>query len=98
MRENDPEARAFYEVECAKARWSVRELERQVASLLFQRLAKSRDKKGLLALAEKGHEVHRPEDLVKDRYVLEFTGLPEAAQWQESDLEQALITLAKFSA
>jgi predicted nuclease of restriction endonuclease-like (RecB) superfamily len=91
MRVDKPEARSFYEVECSKARWSVRELERQVGSLLYERLALSRDKEGLLALAEQGHEVQKPEDLVKDPYVLEFTGLPEATRWQEGDLEAALI-------
>lgn len=91
LRVNDDSARLFYEAECAKARWSVKELERQIASLLFERLARSRDKEGVLALARQGHEVSRPEDLLKDPYILEFTGLPEAARWQESDLENALI-------
>jgi predicted nuclease of restriction endonuclease-like (RecB) superfamily len=91
MRIADTVKRNFYEVECSRARWSVRELERQISSLLFERLAKSRDKKGLMALANKGNEVFRPEELIKDPYVLEFTGLPEATIWQESDLEQALI-------
>jgi len=91
MRVTSPEARSFYEVECAKAGWSVRELERQIGSLLFQRLARSRDKEGLLALVREGHDVHQPSDLVKDPYVLEFVGLPESARWQESDLENALI-------
>jgi predicted nuclease of restriction endonuclease-like (RecB) superfamily len=91
MRIGQPEARGFYEAECSRARWSVRELERQLSSLLYERLAMSRDKEGLLALAEQGHEVERPEDLIKDPYILEFTGLPEAARWQESDLEGALI-------
>src|SRR5207253_5639890 len=70
---------------------SVRQLERQINSFLYERLAKSRDKEGLLSLAEQGQEAHTPEAFVKDRYVLEFTGLPEAASWQESDLESALI-------
>jgi predicted nuclease of restriction endonuclease-like (RecB) superfamily len=91
MRVNKSEARSFYEVECRKSRWSVRELERQVGSLLYERLALPRDKEGLLALAEQGHEVQKPEDLIKDPYVLEFTGLPETARWQEGDLEAALI-------
>ena len=91
MRIEDAMKRMFYEVECAKARWSVRELERQISSLLFERLARSRDKKGVMALAQKGYDVFEPEDLIKDPYVLEFTGLPEASVWQESDLEQALI-------
>lgn len=97
MRVSRSEARSFYEVECIKAGWSVRELERQIASLLFDRLARSRDKKGLLALARKGHEVFQIEDIIKDPYVLEFTGLPEPPQFTESQLEDALITsLQKF--
>ena len=90
MRVADAKARSFYEVECEQARWSVRELERQVASLLFERLSRSRDKEGVLALAREGHEVYGSADLVKDPYVLEFTGLPESSHWLESDLESAL--------
>lgn len=86
-----PEARQFYLSECAKARWSTRELERQIGSLLYERLALSRDKEGVKTLAERGQETFSPSDLVKDPYVLEFTGLPERAGWQESDLEQALM-------
>lgn len=91
MRVTRPEARAFYEVEAVKSRWSVRQLERQIGSFLFERLAKSRDKETVMALAREGHEVTSPSDLVKDPYVLEFTGLPESSNWLESDLEQALI-------
>ena len=91
-----PEARAFYEVESVRARWSTRELERQINSLLFERLALSRDKEGLLALSQ-GNDVFKPEDIVRDPYVLEFTGLPEVGAFQESDLEQALMDhLQKF--
>lgn len=86
-----PEARSFYAAECAKSRWSTRELERQIASLLYERLALSTDKAGLLALAEQGCEPMRLDDLVKDPFVLEFTGLPEARRHTESDLEQALM-------
>ena len=74
LRVEKPEARAFYEAEAVNSRWSTRELERQINSLLFERLALSRDKAGVLALANKGHEVQKPTDLVKDPYVLEFTG------------------------
>lgn len=92
-----PDARMFYEVECAKSRWSTRELERQIASLLYERLALSTDKAGLLPLAKQGHEPYSPEDLVKDPYVLEFTGLPQTRRSSESDLEQALMDrLQKF--
>ncbi len=86
-----PEARAFYEAEAVNAGWSTRELERQVHSLLFERLALSRDRDGVLSLAQKGHEIQQPSDLIKDPYVLEFTGLPQSERYLESDLEQALI-------
>ena len=91
LRVDDPNARAFYEAEAVNARWSTRELERQINSLLFDRLALSRDKAGVLALAQKGHEITRPSDLVKDPLVLEFTGLRQDERFRESDLEQALI-------
>jgi hypothetical protein len=86
-----PDARSFYEQEAVAARWSTRELERQVDSLLFERLALSRDKAGLLELAAKGHEICQPTDLVKDPYVLEFTGLADLPRLRESDLEQSIL-------
>ncbi len=85
------DARAFYEAEAVNARWSTRELERQINSLLFERLALSRDKAGVLALVQKGHEVRQPSDLVKDPFVLEFAGLRHDERYFESDLERALI-------
>jgi predicted nuclease of restriction endonuclease-like (RecB) superfamily len=91
LRVEKSEARAFYEAEAVSARWSTRELERQIHSLLFERLALSRDRAGVLALAQKGHEIHEPRDLVKDPYVLEFTGLPQDERYLEADLEKALI-------
>lgn len=91
MRVDRPDARAFYEVECERSRWSVSELQRQISSLLFERLARSRDKAGVMELAREGHDVQRPSDLVKDPYVLEFVGLPDNNRWVEKDLEQALI-------
>ncbi len=91
MRVENPQARGFYETEAVNARWSTRELERQINSLLFERLALSRDAEGVRALATEGHALHDPSDLVKDPYVLEFTGIPQATRFLESDLEQALI-------
>jgi predicted nuclease of restriction endonuclease-like (RecB) superfamily len=91
LRVDNPDARAFYEAEAVNARWSTRELERQVNSLLFERLALSRDKAGVMALARKGHEITQPSDLVKDPLVLEFTGLRQDERFRESDLERALI-------
>ncbi len=91
LRVEKPEARAFYEAETVNSRWSTRELERQINSLLFERLALSRDKAGLLALAKKGHEIQQPADLVKDPYVLEFAGIKQDEHFLEKDLETALI-------
>ena len=97
MRVDKPEARSFYEVECVKNNWSARELERQKGSLLFERLALSKDKKGLMKLAQKGQELQTYEDMIKDPYVLEFTGVPPQAKLYESKLEQSLIdNLSKF--
>ena len=90
-RVNHAQARAFYTEEAIRARWSTRELERQIGSFLFERLAKSRDEAGVLALTEQGATPFKPSDLLRDPFVLEFTGLPERHAWLEEDLEQALI-------
>ncbi|MBI4607273.1 MAG: DUF1016 family protein [Planctomycetes bacterium] len=84
-------ARAFYEIEAAREGWSSREFERQIASLLFERLAKSRDKDKVLALARRGQELAAPSDVIKDPFVLEFLGLSERSAWRERELEQAII-------
>lgn len=91
MRIAKVEARSFYEIESLSNNWSVRELTRQINSLLFERLSKSRDKKGLLELARKGQEIYKPEDVIKEPIVLEFLGIPESNRLVESDLEEALI-------
>lgn len=97
MRVDKPQARSFYEVECIKNNWSARELERQKGTSLFERLALSRDKKGLMKLARKGQELNTYEDMIKDPYVLEFTGLSPRSKLYESKIEQALIdNLSKF--
>ncbi len=83
--------RSFYEIECANNNWSTRELDRQINSLLFERLALSKDKESVLSLAKKGQQLARPDDLVKDPYVLEFLGLPQSERLLERDLESALI-------
>ena len=91
MRVSDARARTFYEIEAAREGWSTRELGRQIGSLLFERLAKSRDKDQVLALARHGQQIARPGDVIKDPVVLEFLGLEERAHWLERDLEQAII-------
>ncbi len=75
MRVESPRARAFYEIEAARESWSTRELERQVASLLYERVAKSRDKDQVVALAKEGQRVAEPRDVLKDPMVLEFLEL-----------------------
>ena len=80
----------FYMKECVNEGWTVRELKRQINSSLFQRLALSTDKEGVLALAKQGHQVQTASDLIHDPYVLEFTGLPRQKRYKEKDLEDAL--------
>jgi predicted nuclease of restriction endonuclease-like (RecB) superfamily len=92
LRVDRGDSRAFYEIEAIRNNWSARELERQINSLLYERLAKSRDKAGLMRLATKGHEIQKPEDVFKDPVVIEFLGLPESQRLVESNLEEALIT------
>ena len=91
MRIENPGERSFYEIECASNNWSLRELQRQFNSALYERLALSRDKEGVKQLAEKGQIIKKPTDLLKDPYILEFLDLPDHHKYSESDLEQALI-------
>lgn len=92
MRVSNLQARAFYEIEAIQQNWMARELERQINSLLFERLAKSRDKKGVMALATKGQQIQGPLDVFKDPVVIEFLGLPESHRLVETKVEEALIT------
>ncbi len=94
---DDDLERSFYEKQCVKERWGIRTLKRQMDSALFLRLAASRDKEGILELANKGIEINKPEDVIKDTYTLEFLNIPELEQYSESDLEQRIIdNLQKF--
>jgi predicted nuclease of restriction endonuclease-like (RecB) superfamily len=91
LRVDKLEARSFYEIEAIRNNWSTRELERQINSLLYDRLALSKDEKGLMKLATEGQEVHTPADVFKDPVVMEFLGLPESPKLVETTLEEALI-------
>ncbi len=94
--ENEAE-RSFYEIEAAKTGWGVRTLQRQYNSSLYERLALSRDKEGVLRLATEGNVITKPEDIIKQPAVLEFLGMEEKAKYSETDLETALINkLQKF--
>lgn len=83
--------RGFYEAQCRNEGWSVRELKRQKASGLFERLALSSDTEGVTRLAQEGQVVTAPSDLIRDPYVLEFLGLPELGHYDEQELEARLI-------
>ena len=96
MRIENPEERRFYEIEASNNHWSLRELERQYDSSLYERLALSRDKQGVMALAQKGQIIEKPQDLIKDPYILEFTGLPELPVYTEKKLESKLIDHLQF--
>ncbi len=91
LRADDPLEISFYCKECENSKWSVRKLRRQMQSMLFHRIALSRDKKGVLELARKGDEVQRPNDILRDPYVLEFAGLPVSERLKEGRLHSALV-------
>jgi predicted nuclease of restriction endonuclease-like (RecB) superfamily len=83
--------RSFYEIEARTNSWGIRELKRQIASSLYERLSLSRDKDQIKALAQVGQVVARPPDVLKNPYVLEFLDLPEHPGYSEHDLETAII-------
>jgi len=94
--DNDLEI-SFYTKQAEKENWSVRELKRQMKSMLFHRLALSKDKQGVLELSRKGLDVQKAEDIIKDPFVLEFLNIPQNYQYLEGELEEKLITnLQKF--
>lgn len=91
----EPQKRDFYEEETRRAGWSVRQLDRQIGAMLYERVALSKKKGDLLKRAERSGNLITAEDAIKDPYVLEFLGLPEPSS--EKDLENALIQhLADF--
>ncbi len=97
MRIKDESERKFYEIEATQSGWSIRTLQRQYNSSLYERLALSREKGEVLRLASEGNIVTKPQDIVKQPTVLEFLGLDEKARFVESDLETAIINkLQKF--
>ena len=87
----DGAERHFYEIEAIQNNWSLRELQRQFDSALYQRLILSRDKNEVKELSERGQVIGKPADALKDPYILEFLELPEKASYSESELEEELI-------
>lgn len=97
MRIVDIEERNFYEIEAINNGWSLRELKRQMDSALYERLVLSRDKEKVLELSQKGQVIEKPQDIIKDPYVLEFLNLDEKAIYSENDLEAGIINhIEKF--
>jgi predicted nuclease of restriction endonuclease-like (RecB) superfamily len=87
----NPKARAFYEIEAARERWVTQALERQIAALLYERLANQRPAEKVRALASEGQQVSNPGDVIKDPFVLEFLDVREHPGLHERDVEQAII-------
>lgn len=75
MTVDNDSARSFYEIESEKQNWGKRQLQREVASSLYERLALSRDKEGIMRLATEGQTIEKPEDVLKNPLSLEFLGL-----------------------
>jgi len=97
MRVTDESARNFYEIETETQQWTYKQLQRQVGTSLYERLALSRDKDEVMKLSNKGQVVENPRDIFKTPYIFEFTGLDEKNHYSETDLEVALIdNMQKF--
>ena len=97
---SDDSARSFYEKEATNSTWSVRELKRQIATSLFERLLLSKgdaNKEQVLQLAQEGITYHQTQDILRDPYVFEFLALPEDKPVLEKDLEKALIVLKSMT-
>ena len=92
MRIENHDERNFYEIEAKQQNWSVRELNRQVGSCLYERLALSRNKEEVMRLAKEGHTVEKPSDIIKNPITLEFLGLKPDSVYSESKLENAIIS------
>ena len=91
MRMEDIDARKFYEIEAIENNWSLRELKRQVNSSLYERLVLSKDKEKVKELSVKGQIIEKPQDIIKDPYILEFLGLDEKSDYSENKLETEII-------
>ena len=91
-REEDPLKRSFYETQAIKGNWSVKELQRQMGSLLFERTGLSTNKEGLIQDTNNKAEPSTPEGIMRDPYVFEFVGLEPKEKFAESNLEEALIS------
>lgn len=88
---DDDLERQFYENECIKEKWDVRTLKREKDAALFLRLASSKDKEGILSLANNGITYQTPEDVIKSTYTLDFLNISQMTMYSEDELEQKII-------
>ncbi len=95
MRVESENARDFYEIEALRCGWDKRTLERQISTLFYERILKSRDKAGMLKDAVSKDQV-QPIEILKEPYILEFLGLPNSPKLRESKLEEALIANLQY--
>lgn len=91
LRIENEEERNFYEIESTQNNWTVKQLERQFNTGLYERILLSNDKKKIKELSIKGQVISKPQDIIKEPLVLEFLGLKEKPSYSESDLETAII-------
>lgn len=91
MRIDNVDERHFYEIEATRNHWGIKELNRQCNSALYERLALSRNKDKIMELAEKGQIIEKTQDMLKDPYILEFTGLQERSEYSETELESRIL-------
>lgn len=87
IRLDDQFERSFYQKQAENEKWSVRTLQRQIKSSLYLRLAASKDKDGILALAKEGIKIQTPEDIIKDTYTLEFLNISDEHEYAESEVK-----------
>ena len=93
----DPDKREYYELESVNSGWTARETERQINSMLYERLLLSNEKEKVLAVARNQRIPESPTEVIKDPMVLEFLGLERKAAYYEKDLESAIIShIAEF--
>lgn len=91
MRIENSDERKYYEIEATKNQWNVRQLQRQYSSSLYERILLSSDKNKVMELATQGLVIQKPEDIVKDPFVLEFLGFPVQAVYSETELETRVL-------
>ena len=91
MRIDNVDERHFYEIEATQNHWGIEELKRQFDSALYERLVLSRNRDKVMELSAKGQIIEKPQDMLKDPYILEFIGLQERAEYSETELESRLL-------